>query len=101
CRQRDALRARARRQPPLEGVMSEGSMLTSLLPGIRELRAPLAAGYLWLAAVWILFAHDVPARHDADGAWADAYRFVDAASVFGLAAAISFAAYLIGTLSVA
>jgi hypothetical protein len=76
-------------------------MLTSLLPGIRELRAPLAAGYLWLAALWVLFAHDVPARPDAEGPWADAYRFVDAASVFGLAAAISFAAYLIGTLSVA
>jgi hypothetical protein len=24
-------------------------LLTSLFPGLRELRAPLAAGYLWLA----------------------------------------------------
>ena len=27
-------------------------MLTSVLPGLRELRAPLSAGFLWLLALW-------------------------------------------------
>jgi hypothetical protein len=31
-------------------------MLLNLLPGLRDLRAPLAAGYLWLAAGWLFFA---------------------------------------------
>jgi hypothetical protein len=30
-------------------------MITGLLPGLRELRAPLAAGYLWLVVAWLWF----------------------------------------------
>ena len=30
--------------------------LMNLLPGLRDLRAPLAAGYLWLAVIWLLAA---------------------------------------------
>jgi hypothetical protein len=42
-------------------------MLASLLPGLRDLRAPLAAGYLWLAAGWLYFAPLLPASvNDAD-----------------------------------
>jgi hypothetical protein len=33
-------------------------MLASLLPGLRELRAPLAAGYTWIFGLWILL-HDL------------------------------------------
>ena len=29
-------------------------MLTSLLPGVRDLRAPLAAGYIWLLFGWLV-----------------------------------------------
>jgi hypothetical protein len=77
-------------------------VLLNLLPGLRELRAPLAAGYLWLAAAWIAFSHELPAHpHKATGLVAVGYHLRDAASPFGIAAAISFAAYIVGTLSVA
>jgi hypothetical protein len=32
----------------------EGPLLAGLLPGLREVRAPLAAGYLWLVAAWVV-----------------------------------------------
>jgi len=32
-------------------------VLASLLPGLRELRAPLAAGYLFIVSGWVLL-HD-------------------------------------------
>src|SRR5215207_3907336 len=34
----------------------EAAMLTSLLPGLRELRTPLVVGWTWLVAFWILLA---------------------------------------------
>jgi hypothetical protein len=33
-------------------------MRTSRLPGLRELRAPLAAGYIWLITLWLLLHGD-------------------------------------------
>lgn len=73
----------------------------NLLPGVRELRAPLAAGYLWLAAWWIAFAGDVPSRGQATGLAHVAYLFIDKVSPVGFAVAVGFVAYLIGVLSVA
>lgn len=35
-------------------------MLTSLLPGVRELRAPLAAGAIWLVTLYLMFAPSLP-----------------------------------------
>lgn len=46
-------------------------MLASLLPGLRELRAPLAAGYLWLVVGWLLL-------HDRIGTGSDTSASVDA-----------------------
>jgi hypothetical protein len=74
-------------------------MLSTLLPGIRELRAPLAAGYMWLLAGWIALEPHIPAATSATGLIASVYRLDDALSGFGLAVAASFAAYLIGSLS--
>lgn len=34
-------------------------ILASALPGFRDLRAPLLAGYLWLIFVWILIKPDI------------------------------------------
>ena len=54
-------------------------MLASLLPGLRDLRAPLAAGYVWLAAGWLYFAPQLPASvNEADGVLKDIYRVADA-----------------------
>jgi hypothetical protein len=75
-------------------------MLSTLLPGIRELRAPLAAGYVWLLAAWIAFESRVPEADEAIGLAAALYRLNDAVSGFGLAIVASFAAYLIGSLSI-
>ena len=29
-------------------------MLVNLLPGLRDLRAPLSAGFIWLLGIWLL-----------------------------------------------
>jgi len=73
-------------------------MLTSLLPGLRDVRTPLAAGYIWLLAGWFafgdLFPHEKPTL--ADPAFAglfDLASFLGKASVL---AALTFTAYLVG-----
>jgi hypothetical protein len=75
-------------------------MLSSLLPGIRHLRSPLAAGYLWLAVIWV-------AGYPWEDATAGASSFArlmsdfgDVLSGLGAGVALSLAAYLIGGLSV-
>ena len=43
-------------------------MLASLLPGVRRLRTPLATGYLWIVALWMLVHQYVPTKlKDASG----------------------------------
>jgi hypothetical protein len=74
-------------------------VLASLLPGVRELRAPLAAGYLWLLAAWLLFYDNVPSKEEASGAVDALCGLNDAATAIGLAIALSFLAYIIGSLS--
>jgi hypothetical protein len=75
-------------------------MLASLLPGLRDLRAPLAAGYLWLAAGWLYFAPRLPASvNDAHGMLKDIYRVVDASSPVAVGVGLTFVAYMVGMLS--
>jgi hypothetical protein len=71
-------------------------LLTSVLPGIRELRTPLATGYLWLLNVWLLFGEHLPHSRPGDDMLA---RLWDAGEYGGKAAqliGLSFAAYLVG-----
>jgi DNA-binding transcriptional ArsR family regulator len=75
-------------------------MLVSLLPGVRELRAPLAAGYLWLVTFWIALAPRVPALISTEGVYRDIYNLGQAVGKPAIAIASAFVAYLIGTLSV-
>jgi hypothetical protein len=75
-------------------------MLTSLLPGLRDLRAPLSAGYLWLAAGWLYFAPQLPASVDeAQGVMKDIYRVIHASDPITVVAGLSFIAYMLGILS--
>jgi hypothetical protein len=75
-------------------------MLANLLPGLRDLRAPLSAGYLWLAAGWLYFAPQLPASmNEAEGVLKDIYRVVNASDPLALAAGVAFVAYMIGILS--
>ena len=75
-------------------------MLASVLPGLRELRVPLSAGFLWLLALWFAIEPTLPAVDEASGPVASAYRLSGALSVIGLGAALAFAAYIVGSLSV-
>jgi hypothetical protein len=74
-------------------------MLTNLLPGLRDLRAPLSAGYLWLAAGWLYFSPQLPdSVNDAQGVLKDIYRVIQASGPVAVAAGLTFAAYIIGIL---
>ena len=46
-------------------------MLMNLLPGLRELRAPLAAGYLWIitAFLWLSEWGRLPTSRPAGDGW--------------------------------
>ncbi|MGV9405874.1 hypothetical protein [Streptomyces sp. NPDC003667] len=73
-------------------------MLANLLPGIREIRAPLAAGYIWVVALWIAFFDYIPKRSEAQGVWKSAYQLSATVGTPATLAAVSFTAYLIGSL---
>lgn len=71
-------------------------MLTTILPGLRDLRTPLATGYLWLVALFLIFAELVP-KPDSD--IAIVRQVFDLSTALGtttLLAVASFIAYLIG-----
>jgi hypothetical protein len=81
----------------LPWTLCTSRMLTNLLPGLRDLRAPLSAGYLWLAAGWLYFAPQLPSSvNDAQGVLKDIYRVIQASSPVTVAAGLTFAAYIIG-----
>jgi hypothetical protein len=74
-------------------------MLANLLPGVRDLRAPLAAGYVWLLALFLAFEPLLPSRQEATGIWASLIRIQGSLGAIGLGIALSFAAYLVGSVS--
>jgi hypothetical protein len=78
--------------------MQNKAMLANLLPGIREIRAPLAAGYIWVIALWITFFDYIPKRDEAQGVWKSLYQLSATVGTAATLAAVSFAAYLIGSL---
>lgn len=75
------------------------SFLSSLLPGLRDLRAPLAAGYMWLVFGWLVLRDRVPAEKAATGLVHDVLHTAHNAPSLAVAAAVSVAAYLIGSVS--
>jgi hypothetical protein len=58
-----------------------------------------AAGYLWLVAAWVVLEPVVPVRAEASGVVGSLYRASDVLSVLGLGIALSFAAYILGSIS--
>jgi hypothetical protein len=71
-------------------------VLAGVLPGLREIRAPLAAGYLWFLFGWLVVGDDVGAAGGVLG------RLVDLGGNLApgaVAVAASFAAYLVGSMS--
>lgn len=76
-------------------------VVTSLLPGLRELRAPLAAGYLWLLAIGLLTRGLYPRDlRVAPQLMKDLVAFGDWLGKPGLLAVAGFMAYILGVLSV-
>jgi len=72
-----------------------------LLPGLRALRAPLIAGYLWLLGLWLLIAPRLhPAEHP-DSVVGQLDRLGHAAGRVPVTIAVSVAAYLVGVVSIA
>jgi hypothetical protein len=78
-------------------------VLANFLPGVRQLRAPLAAGLLWLLAVWLVVEPSIPASGaDAGEPWHAFDEIGRAVSGLGIglaAIAVTFAAYLVGSLT--
>ena len=73
-------------------------ILASALPGFRDLRAPLIAGYLWLVFLWILIKPDIKTRPP-NGAAAAVYDLAKDAGPIWIGLAVGVAAYLIGSVS--
>jgi hypothetical protein len=75
-------------------------LLSTLLPGLRDLRAPLAAGYLWLAALWLVCGSritDLGEGAEASFASRNAHLAWDYMGRPGQAVALTFAAYIVGS----
>jgi hypothetical protein len=75
------------------------AVLASLLPGLREVRAPLSAGFIWLAAIWFLIEPRWPGGASS-GIVASANRLLSNLSLLGQGVVISFVAYVLGSFSV-
>src|SRR5688572_24765299 len=74
-------------------------MLASVLPGVRELRAPLAAGYLWLLFVWLVWGDDLPTKAEAtDTAFERLDELEPVLTAVGLAVVASVGAYVLGSI---
>lgn len=71
----------------------------SLLPGLREIRAPLIAGYIWCGVLWLLLKPVIPSRDDATGAIAVVSDLIGGAPDVLLLGALSVGAYLLGSLT--
>lgn len=73
-------------------------MLASLLPGLRDLRVPLATGFLWLVVLWLLTYPAIPTHDEASGLAEELYEVLGAFGPAALLAVITFVAYIIGIL---
>jgi len=72
-------------------------ILANVMPGVRALRAPLAAGLLLLLVAWICFEDGVPA-HPTQGIWASVKRLEPLVSTVGTVGLLTFGAYVVGSL---
>jgi hypothetical protein len=73
-------------------------VLTNLLPGFRELRTPLAVGWTWLVAVWLLTWNAIPPRNHATGIELRLYQLSASLGTAKVLVIGAFVAYLVGSL---
>jgi hypothetical protein len=72
-------------------------VLASLLPGLRELRTPLAIGYLYALALYLFFHDSIPTTAEASGHLKPLYDVVHWLGKPAALAAGAFLAYLVGS----
>src|SRR5215203_1291268 len=73
-------------------------MLVSLLPGLRDLRTPLATGYLWVVGLWLILHDRVPKSvEQATGPIRSLYELSDLHGATVTLAALTFVTYLLGS----
>jgi hypothetical protein len=76
------------------------SILATLVPGLRASRAPLAAGALWLLALWLAVEPSLPkAGEKTTGLIGSLLAVDDVIGSVGASILLGFAAYLMGSLS--
>lgn len=73
-------------------------MLTSVLPGLRELRTPLAVGWTWLGVLLLALGPFVLPRSSTTGVMHDIYALEEAVGKGTALVVSSFVAYLLGSL---
>jgi hypothetical protein len=72
-------------------------VFANLIPGIREVRAPLAAGGITLLTIALVIEPQVPDRGSATGLAASIIAVAEGMGPVGRGVVVSFAAYLIGS----
>jgi hypothetical protein len=78
-------------------MLYRSPVLASVLPGVRDVRVPLASGLLWLLSAWLVLEPRFPDEAPASGTFlARIYRLVEFFGVGGAVGAILFTAYLVG-----
>jgi hypothetical protein len=69
-----------------------------LLPGLRDVRTPLAVGYLWFLVAWLVFAQDLPYESASPGSFVAGLAGLQGLLGGGaVVAAVSFSAFLVGS----
>ena len=72
-------------------------MLTSILPGLRDLRTPLATGYMWLAAAFLVFADWITNADSGSVIVAQVSAWGGALGTTALLSVLTFVAYVVGS----
>lgn len=74
-------------------------MLANVLPGLREVRAPLLGGYLWLFALWLVYYPQVRGKTEDYVVLASIGDVAEAGTPIAVGVAVSVIAYLVGSLT--
>jgi hypothetical protein len=73
-------------------------VLANLLPGVRELRTPLVAGYVWLVTAWLILVGHIPTTRPAGGELSAFWDLGEAMGRTAVLAAVTFVAYMVGSI---
>jgi tetratricopeptide (TPR) repeat protein len=72
-------------------------VLANLLPGLREIRAPLISGYLWLVFFFLVLHEQLPTQETASSTLEPLFDLAHDLSALGVVTVSGVAAYLVGS----